>query len=55
MKEIKSAKNWMTSYDSVATAIADLEVLLEFFDGGEATEEELDHKYEECIHLIDDI
>ena len=55
MKEIKSAKNWMTSYDSVATAIADLEVLVEFFDAGEATEEELDKKYDECIHLMDDI
>lgn len=45
----------MESYESAATAIADLDVLLEFFDAGEATEEELDKKYEECIQLIDDI
>jgi peptide chain release factor 2 len=44
MKEIKSAKKWMSSYDTAEAAIADLEVLLEFFDAGEATEEELDHK-----------
>jgi peptide chain release factor 2 len=55
MKEIKSAKKWMSSYEMAATAVADLEVLLEFFDAGEVTEEELDKKYEECLHLIEDI
>lgn len=45
----------MSAYDTAESAIADLEVLLEFFDAGEATEEELDHKYEECFHIIDDI
>ena len=55
MKEIKSAKKWMVSYESAAASVADLEVLLEFFDAGEATEEELDKKYEECLHEIDDI
>ncbi len=45
----------MSAYDTAESAIADLEVLLEFFDAGEATEEELDHKYEECLHIIDDI
>lgn len=55
MKEIKSAKKWMSAYDTAESAISDLEVLLEFFDAGEATEEELDHKYEECLHIIDDI
>lgn len=55
MKEIKSAKKWMSAYDTAESAISDLEVFLEFFDAGEATEEELDHKYEECLHIIDDI
>ncbi len=55
MKEIKSAKKWMSSYEMAATAVADLEVLLQFFDAGEVTEEELDKKYEECLHLIEDI
>jgi peptide chain release factor 2 len=55
MKEIKSAKKWMASYLVAETAIADLEVLLEFFDAGEASEEELDLKYNECVHIIDDI
>lgn len=45
----------MSAYDTAESAISDLEVLLEFFDAGEATEEELDHKYEECLHIIDDI
>lgn len=33
----------------------DLEVLLEFFDAREVSEEELDHKYDECIKLVEDI
>lgn len=55
MKEIKSAKKWMESYNNAANAVGDLEVLLEFFDAGEATDEELDLKYDECIEILDDI
>lgn len=55
MKEIKSAKNWMSAYNNAEEVINDLEVLLEFFDAGEATEEELDNKYAEGLHLIEDI
>ncbi|MBK9721208.1 MAG: peptide chain release factor 2 [Saprospiraceae bacterium] len=55
MKEIKMAKKWMSSYQHVESNVEDLVVLLEFFDAGEATEEELEKKYQECIQLIDDI
>ncbi|HEX5625510.1 MAG TPA: peptide chain release factor 2 [Saprospiraceae bacterium] len=55
MKEIKSAKKWLESYNHAESNIADLEVLLEFFDAGEATEEELDQKYRECVDIIEDI
>lgn len=55
MKEIKFAKNWMESFNQAQNQLDDLEVLLEFFDAGEATEEELDTKYSECIAYIDDL
>lgn len=55
MKEIKTAKNWMESFNKAQNLMDDLEVLLEFFDAGEATEEELDLKYADCIAYIDDL
>ncbi|MBL7820727.1 MAG: peptide chain release factor 2 [Saprospiraceae bacterium] len=55
MKEIKSAKNWMESFNRAQNHLDDLEVLLEFFDAGEATEEELDSKYADCVAYIDDL
>lgn len=55
MKEIKSSKKWLSVYQNAESHLADLDVLLEFFDAGEATEEELDNKYAECLSLIDDI
>lgn len=55
MREIKSAKKWLSSFENASSAIADLEVLQEFFDAGEASESEVEAKYQECTHLIDDM
>ncbi|MGB5024120.1 MAG: peptide chain release factor 2 [Saprospiraceae bacterium] len=55
MKEIKTTKNWMESFNKAQNQMDDLEVLLEFFDAGEANEEELDAKYKECVDYIDDL
>jgi peptide chain release factor 2 len=42
MKNIRSLKFWITTYEELAAAVEDLEVLLDFFKEGEATEAELD-------------
>ncbi len=55
MKDIKSHKNWISSFLKTQSALDDLVVLLEFFDLGEATETELDQKYAECLQLIEDL
>ncbi len=55
MKEIKGHKNWLQSFNKANTSIEDLEVMVEFFDAGEATEEELDQKYLESLKFIEDI
>lgn len=55
MREIKSAKKWLSSFENASSAVADLEVLQEFFDAGEASESEVESKYQECTHLIDDM
>ncbi len=55
LKTIKSNKNWVRQYDTVATIIDDAEVLLEFQKEGEATELEVDEKYKEAIDSIEDL
>ncbi len=39
----------------VKTAVDDLGVMLEFFDAGELSEEELDAAYEKAVELVDDL
>ena len=41
VKGINAKKNWVTAYKDVENACGDLEVMGEFFDAGDATEEEL--------------
>jgi peptide chain release factor 2 len=42
MKNIRSLKFWISTYEELSNAADDLEVLLDFFKEGEATEAELD-------------
>ncbi len=42
MKNIRSLKFWISTYEELSNAADDLEVLLDFFKEGEATETELD-------------
>lgn len=55
MKKVKSHKNWLSKYDSVADEIDDLEVLYDFYKEEEVTEEELDQKYEAVVAIVDDV
>ncbi len=55
MKELKMHKKWVSGYNASTSVIDDLDVLLEFFDAGEITEEELDQKYNEALAVIDDM
>ena len=41
VKGINAQKSWVTAYKDVENACGDLEVMGEFFDAGDATEEEL--------------
>lgn len=45
----------MQQYNTVATQVADLEVLYEFLREGEGTEEEVDAKYEQTLAVIEDL
>jgi len=55
MKTIKAKKNWTKKFEVVKSGFEDLEVLYEFFNEGEATEEELDKQYSKAVKLIEDL
>jgi peptide chain release factor 2 len=55
LKEIKRIKFWVDSFTDIQTAFSDLEVLVEFFQMGEPVEEEIDHKHQELLGLLEDL
>ncbi len=55
LKELKSHKNWIGQYEEVATLIEDTEVLLEFYQEGEATEEDVENRYQEALTAMEEV
>lgn len=54
-KEISQLKSWTTAYDKVKSSLDDLEVLVDFFNEGEATESDINDNYNLTIKLIEDL
>jgi peptide chain release factor 2 len=48
-------KSWTKEFDKVSTAVDDVAVMLDFFHEGEATEQDLDSQYSNCIELIENL
>jgi peptide chain release factor 2 len=48
-------KSWTTDFDKVSTAIDDLTVINDFFREGEATEQDLDSQYDNCLKKVEDL
>jgi len=55
MKNIRSLKFWITTYEELAAAVEDLEVLLDFFKEGEATEPELDASHSDLKTKVEEL
>lgn len=55
LKSLKVNKSWVGKYNDLNSAVEDLEVLLEFQREGEATEAEVDQKYEEILAEVEDL
>jgi len=55
LKEIKLSKKWLLDYNSVESAIGEVEVLFEFQQAGESSEEETDAVYEKALKIIEDV
>ena len=53
--EIKTHKNWLSQYDRVQEQIDDLEVLIEFNQEGEVSDDELDNRYNQALEVVDDV
>ena len=55
MSEIKTLKHWIAQYARVQEALDEIEVLVEFQKEGEASEEDVDARYEKAIEILDDV
>lgn len=55
LKDIKSNKYWLEKFSGLKTQVEDLEVLLEFQKEGEASEEEVNAKYDKVLAALDDL
>ncbi|MCB0821903.1 MAG: peptide chain release factor 2 [Bacteroidales bacterium] len=55
LKSIKEKKNWTKKFDEVKTAVEDLQVIHEFFEMEEASEEDLDKQYNLSLKKVEDL
>lgn len=55
LRQIKDKKRWTNAYQLAAEACADLQVLEEFFEAGEATQADVDKQFKQASQKIDDL
>ncbi|NPA45426.1 MAG: peptide chain release factor 2 [Chlorobi bacterium] len=55
LKELSKIKTWVKDFDEISTSLDDLEVLYEFYEAGEVTEDELEKSYNKTLSLIEDL
>ncbi len=53
LKKNSRIKSWITDFQKVVSATEDLEVILDFFESGDAQESELDTTYNKALELIE--
>ncbi len=55
MKFIQSKKQWVDDYDATKTLVGDLEVLLEFQQEDDVSEEEVENHYEKTLESLENL
>ncbi|UIR55887.1 peptide chain release factor 2 [Sphingobacterium sp. SRCM116780] len=55
LQSIKLQKVWTDHFDAVASAVEDTGVLYEFFQGGDATESELNEQYQIALEQVEQL
>lgn len=53
MKELRGKKQWTTDYNDAVTYTEEVEILLDFFKEGAATDDEVMAKYQTAIELVE--
>ena len=55
MKQIRSLKFWISTYEELAGEVDDVEILLDFFKEGEATEDEVTSAYNQLKNKVEEL
>lgn len=55
MKHISSIKQWTNAFDEIHTRVEDMQVMLDFYNEGEAGEAEVTELYGKTLKLIEDL
>ena len=55
LKNIRTKKVWTDAYDAVTRKLDDLDVLNEFHEAGDASEEELEIEYKKVARAIEEL
>jgi len=55
MRSIRNKKFWTDAFDNANRSLEDLKVIVEFYDAGESTEEELEEHYSQTLNLVEEL
>lgn len=55
LKSIAVLRSWTNGFEKIGSAIEDLVVLFDYCKEGEATEEDVDNQYRDCLSMIEDL
>ncbi len=55
MKDIKREKSWLSLYSKVQEEVEQVEVLFEFLNEGEGSEDEVERAYQKAVKVIEDL
>lgn len=55
LKAIRAKKSWTTAYESLETALGDVETLAEFADMGEAEDGEVESEYQKALTMLQEL
>ena len=55
MRNIRSKKKWVEGYQSAQNNAEELQILMEFFAEGDATEEDVQNQYEATVEIVEDL
>lgn len=55
LKQIRNKKFWVESYEGVKSSLEDIKVLIEFYEMGETTEDEIEDQYKLAIEKLEEL